>query len=708
MKVKNITFILIVLFSFSLLNYSSPFANPQKPEEQKKFKPKQLDFKYQKWLNLVHYIITEDEKDIFLKLTNNRDRDTFIKLFWQQRDPTPGTPENEFKDEHIKRFNYANKYFKYGSGQPGWRTDRGMIYILLGPPKSRHNHTNRMGLYPVKIWSYYGKKEWSLPTYFNIVFYQRYGSGEFELYDPNIDGPTSLMQHAEGYNMTQPERIYEQLYKLAPEVAKVAFSLIPEHGGSSYSLYMSPRSTLLLSRIKEIPRRTIETQYAKNFLDFKGIVKIDESINYIKNDFYYTIKYDKNLGLNLVHFSIKPKQLSVDYSEERDKYFFAFRLDVSLKKNDEIIYQYSKNYPFYYSDREVKEYVMPMGVAIEDVFPVPEGQYKMTILVQNSVKSEFSYVEKQIKVESPGENINLFGPYITYTEPQKDNTAILRAFKIGEYILKIEPTKRFSLSDDIYIFYGYNKSSKSDKKTRSIVTIKARQGYGDFSKTYEKGEIQAGRSNFYIIPVTGDLSPGVYNVKVKVLYEDSEVPLEIKDNEFSIAPLGNINHPMEAAKILDVKNRFLYYYWLASQYHSLGDFEKSESLFEKGFNLNKQYAEGIIKYAKLLLSKNNFDKAIEIVETIKGNEKYNFEYFSLLGKCYFGKRNYRQALDYLIKANEIYDSDYDLINTIGFTFLKLGNKKQAIDAFKASLSINKDQPGIKKILEKQQKSKKDK
>ena len=74
---------------------------------------------YDRWLNLVQYIITPTEKKIFLSLKNPRDKDAFIKLFWKQRDPTPGTEKNEFMIEHIKRFKYANKHFGRGSQKQG-------------------------------------------------------------------------------------------------------------------------------------------------------------------------------------------------------------------------------------------------------------------------------------------------------------------------------------------------------------------------------------------------------------------------------------------------------------------------------------------------------------------------------------------------------------------------------------------------------------
>ena len=94
---------------------------------------------YKKWLDEdVRWIITDEELSAFKKLSNNAERDTFIEGFWQRRDPTPDTAENEFKEEHYRRIAYANEHFP--AGIPGWRTDRGRIYIMYGPPTSIDAH----------------------------------------------------------------------------------------------------------------------------------------------------------------------------------------------------------------------------------------------------------------------------------------------------------------------------------------------------------------------------------------------------------------------------------------------------------------------------------------------------------------------------------------------------------------------------------------
>ena len=125
---------------------AAPQADPLKrdlSEKQKKDNAKKLKVElgstYKKWINEdVRWIITPEELTAFKALSNDEERDAFIEQFWQRRDPTPDTEENEFKEEHYRRIAYANEHF--AAGRAGWRTDRGRIYIVFGPPDEIESH----------------------------------------------------------------------------------------------------------------------------------------------------------------------------------------------------------------------------------------------------------------------------------------------------------------------------------------------------------------------------------------------------------------------------------------------------------------------------------------------------------------------------------------------------------------------------------------
>ena len=110
---------------------------------------------FMKWVDEdVVYIISAQERVAFLELTTDPQREKFIEQFWLLRDPTPGTVVNEFKEEHYRRIGYANERFAGASA--GWRTDRGHMYILYGPPDEIESHlSGTAGRRPWDDWLYY-------------------------------------------------------------------------------------------------------------------------------------------------------------------------------------------------------------------------------------------------------------------------------------------------------------------------------------------------------------------------------------------------------------------------------------------------------------------------------------------------------------------------------------------------------------------------
>lgn len=142
-----------------------PLKRPRKKDD-KAANIEKLGGVYKKWLDEdVRWIITDEELSAFKKLANNSERDVFIEGFWQRRDPTPDTAENEFKEEHYRRIAYANEHF--AAGMPGWRTDRGRIYVMYGKPTSIDAHPmggpyqrtpeeggGQTSTFPFEVWRY--------------------------------------------------------------------------------------------------------------------------------------------------------------------------------------------------------------------------------------------------------------------------------------------------------------------------------------------------------------------------------------------------------------------------------------------------------------------------------------------------------------------------------------------------------------------------
>jgi len=174
---------------------------------------KELDSQYKKWLNEdVIYIISPEERSAFVHLTTNEEREQFIEQFWQRRNPDPDSAENTFKEEHYRRIAYTNEH--YASGIPGWKTDRGRIYIMWGPPDEIDSHpsggsydrpSNEGGgstsTFPFEDWRYRYLE--GIGEDVNIEFVDPTMTGEYHLtMDP---GEKDSLTYVPGAGLTQME-----------------------------------------------------------------------------------------------------------------------------------------------------------------------------------------------------------------------------------------------------------------------------------------------------------------------------------------------------------------------------------------------------------------------------------------------------------------------------------------------------------------------
>ncbi len=145
------------------------------------------DSAYARWINEdVVYIVNDAEKSAFLRLTSDAERDKFIEQFWARRDPTPGTPRNEYKEEHYRRVAYTNAHFAQ-SGTPGWQTDRGHIYVVYGPPDEIESHLSGNSQIPnaFEVWAYRQVK--GIGNNGVITFVDQSGHGDFRLAPTTVE-----------------------------------------------------------------------------------------------------------------------------------------------------------------------------------------------------------------------------------------------------------------------------------------------------------------------------------------------------------------------------------------------------------------------------------------------------------------------------------------------------------------------------------------
>jgi len=193
-------FIIVFIFTFLVSSTLFPYSASQESSQSEKKKKEPLSKWSKQWLEeVVTYIITSAEKKSFMNLSTEAERGKFILNFWKVRDPDPSTPENEFKLEHYRRIAIANKLFG-ASVIAGWRTIRGKVFILLGPPNFSRidtkpnsavgNEKRKMitiqSLYQAdqsllyghhgrkQVWTYYGIPNSRVPYSMDFVFLDKH------------------------------------------------------------------------------------------------------------------------------------------------------------------------------------------------------------------------------------------------------------------------------------------------------------------------------------------------------------------------------------------------------------------------------------------------------------------------------------------------------------------------------------------------------
>lgn len=365
---------------------------------------KSLSKFYREWLDRdAAYIITRQERKDFLALTSDRERDDFIKKFWEIRNPTPGSPENSYKDDIYQRIEYANAHFGIGSGEEGWATDRGRTYITLGKPQQIEKHYGAPNLRPMEIW-FYSNVNPSLPPFFYVAFYQRDNVGDFRYYSPTIDGPAELVTGTEAIN--NPKAALHLIQSsVGSEVARVAQSLIPGEPLDPDGR-IGLQSDVMLSIIKnlanqpfnvdEINRRreTIETVTSRMILD----KNLDIVLFPIRN----------LNGLTRLDYAVRlrdPGDLTLTReSDGRYSYAVEMRIRV-LTRDKKLIFTQEKSLAGKLSEQRVNE-IKHAPFGYEGILPLPPGQYSLEFLFTDWSKKVGFKSEREVTI--PGSAPNTF------------------------------------------------------------------------------------------------------------------------------------------------------------------------------------------------------------------------------------------------------------------------------------------------------------
>lgn len=657
---------------------------------------KTLPDKYKKWLEEeVVYIITPKEKEVFLQLESDRERDIFIEAFWKARDPDPNTPENEFKDEHYRRISYANQYLGRLSPTPGWRTDRGRVYITLGEPNQIERYDNLPDVYPVEVWFYQGLGKYGLPNAFYVVFFRRDDSSDYELYSPVKDGPKSLLRFFEMYRGGDPldfEYAYKLLYQAKPELANKAVSLIPgeERGLAGPSL----ASEVLLSNITQFPFKRVKDEYAEKILKYKELIEVDYTANYIESSSICKVLPERK-GFSLIHYSIEPKKFSVE--QVGGVYRTIIQIDGRLSDlKGKTIYQFTRKIPMTLTEADVNQ-LRSKPVSIQGVIPVIEGNYKLSLILKNIVSKEFTVLESDINVPPFPETISITPILLGYNLKEEPKETNIKAFRIGKNRIFITFLPNFSASEELHVMFEIYGSEKGLRKCKSL-----RFAITDEGGNLLKEKISPLNITQEIFPVhesfnLKEFGSGNFQLSIEIIDNEGRIRISEKQ-DFGVSAVPYIPRPLIYSDPFPPLNDPTYQFILASQHFNNGEIEKASQLFKEAHAknpLNQKYAIG---YSKALYLLKRFSEIKEILAPFISLEKKEPETFEILAMTHQAIGEHKEAIDLFKEFLSHFGLKLSVLNSLGECYLKIGDRENALTAFEKSLEINPNQEEIKKIV----------
>jgi GWxTD domain-containing protein len=440
---------LILLVMFSLASGTGfGKTNSSNKEKLPKF--------YGDWLNRdVVYIITRDEKKTFLQLTSDGERDKFIDQFWEVRNPNPGSPINPYKDEIYERIAYADAHFGIGSGEEGWRTDRGRTYITLGPPQQIEKHLGAPNLRPMEIW-FYSNLSPSLPPFFNVVFFQPDNIGDFRYYSPATDGPDKLVTGMEAIN--DPKAALHLIQSsVGSEVAHVAQSLIPGEPLDPDGR-ISLQSDVMLSILKNLANQPFNIDELNRRREMAGTVT-SRAIFDTKNLDMVLFPVRDVYGLSRLDYAIRlvnPSDLTM--REDQDgEYSYAVEVRVMVSTADKkLIFTQRKTVSGKLSHKEMED-VRHRPFGYEGVLPLPPGKYHLDFLVSDLNQKVGYHAERDVTMA--GDSLGTFAisgilPF-SAAEPLDPSKATITPFGIAGMRFRPLETGSLTLNQSENLQFAY-------------------------------------------------------------------------------------------------------------------------------------------------------------------------------------------------------------------------------------------------------------
>lgn len=657
-----------------------------------------LPAEYRKWLEEeVVYIISDAEKDVFLSLGTKEERERFVEAFWRARDPDPATKENEFLTEHYRRLEYASTKLSPETARPGWKTDRGRMYIILGEPQQITRFESQNEVVQCELWVYPAQPEKGVPSTFNLLFFRRRGLGEYELYNPVLHGPNALMTGYQYTPASDNSEALQVLQRISPDLARASLTLDLGEPVDFVSRRPAFGTDILLARIEMSAKRNVRSDYADAYLRYGNRVSADYSFRYVPNESGFAVLYGPD-STPFVHFSVElsPENFALQVSEDRSKYYTTLDVTREVRTRDGALVALDEQEAYLELPPNEFQKGARLPFAFQDAFPLVPGDYRVSVVLRNRAVHQFTVAERSLEVApltvgQPGLGGLVVG-YLHERPLSEEMPGHLLAFQVGYDRVYPAVSSLFPTGADLVALAQVHGARAGSRLRFSLLE-------GEVVMDERETRVDEGSDAIVQTFTLRQMAGGNYALRVQLSDPDGSV-LEERRTQFVVSPRSAVDRPgfiyrrgfpQSPGSLALARGEQLW----SLQRHEEATAELRQAVAEGGPRL----PEASWKLAGALLSAKSADEALEILLPLEERFRERYEVVAGLGYAYYFRRDYSRAKELLERAASLRPPDSALLNALGDSYGKLGERERAIGAYRRSLELDPTQEEVQKLLQ---------
>jgi GWxTD domain-containing protein len=599
----------------------------------------ELDDFWKAWLKEVDPIITKMERSVFKSLQDEESRKRFQKNFWQIRDTTPGTPENEYRNEYYSLRRYAENRLN------GAHSDRGRIYLILGKPTEVQNFSGSEAVVDCELWIYRAEGRSGLPPMMYLLFYKRDNLGDYKLYYPGNESSLDILSTRYMRGSISGTRAYQIIRKNFPELAKATLSVIPEEANIAFAGSLNS-SGQVISQIYTLPEREVEKNYLKNFTSPPGTIDISITTKEIAGEALISIT--ENDGVKYLNYSLMPETIQTSVTEEGiETAHLVFLLRVEDNTGKTIHQQ--ENEIHLRLDEARKKAMLERKFIFNDFAPIIEGEYLISLVYTNKTSKEFFVFTQKINV-SDQKPLCILGYELKKRKPD-----VLVPFSFDQHKILFDPRFVFSREDSLE---GLILSDEMPDLFLSSI-----DGEGPASKIQDVSK--QGRLVIFRQRLDG-FAPGYYDLVVK------KAGTEVFRKTLAVLSF-KVEKPVEFERTYALSFQKELPFILGQEYLNSGQVDKAIESFKK-LPDNLWNSSTLPVVARAFYLKKDYARVVELLE--RDDVINNYSVLLLLGNASLRLKKLDKAALYFEEIRKFGDTA-EINNTLGAIYFTLGEKDKA-------------------------------